>query len=306
MTLSEMVCTVLADLFREKLPLVMDRFHDLKEVSQEEFWRMRFLAAERAYEKYYRDKVALRGKKVLDVGCGLSAPTVSLALKGTSYIVGTDVDFEVIERGRDFIQSHYPELSQGLGFAVCGDKTLPFASNCFDLVFMTDTFEHLMHPREVLSEIKRVLKVGGLACIDFAPWGHPKGHHLGQLVPIPWAHFLFPERTLLKVAASVYDSPKFKPIFWHYDYHTGAKKPNRWAQASTLPDINKLSLRDFEKLLRESGMEIVYYHLYDHTDSDRRLVSKAAWLLKPLFLFPPLREFLTRRVVCILRKGDEA
>ena len=82
-----------------------------------------------------------------------------------------------------------------------------------------------------------------------------------SLVPLPWAHVFFSERTLLNVCARVYDLPEFKPRWWDLDEH-GRKKPNKWRQLVQLPDLNRLTIAQFERLCQHTGLQIARRELY--------------------------------------------
>ncbi len=88
--------------------------------------------------------------KLLDFGCG-SKPYQSL-FKVDSY---TGVDFNG--------DGHSHENEQ-IDFFYDG-KTLPFDDNQFDSVFSTEVFEHVFNLEEILPEIRRVMKPGGLILV---------------------------------------------------------------------------------------------------------------------------------------------
>lgn len=94
--------------------------------------------------------------KILDFGCG-SKPYESLFTQAASY-VGVDIKVS----GHDHENSKVDIYYDG--------KTLPFPAQHFDAVVSFEVFEHLFHPDEILSEIRRVLKPGGtlLITIPFA------------------------------------------------------------------------------------------------------------------------------------------
>jgi len=47
---------------------------------------------------------------------------------------------------------------------------LPFKDEGFDLVLLLDVVEHMTNPEMAISECFRVLKRGGLICINFPPY----------------------------------------------------------------------------------------------------------------------------------------
>jgi mono/diheme cytochrome c family protein len=69
----------------------------------------------------------------------------------------------------------------------------------------------------VIPEWKRVLRKNGRVLIVWTPWYNPYAHHLENLVPIPWAHVLFSEKTLIETCEQIYDMPEWTPPVWDID-----------------------------------------------------------------------------------------
>jgi ubiquinone/menaquinone biosynthesis C-methylase UbiE len=88
--------------------------------------------------------------QVLDAGCG--SGYVSDGLAPRLNLTGVDIEATAIA----FCQEHRT------GSFLEADLTkLPFSDNTFDLVFFTNTIEHLEDPHPVLCELARVLKPDG-------------------------------------------------------------------------------------------------------------------------------------------------
>ena len=88
---------------------------------------------------------------VLDFGCG-SKPYETLFRNATSY-TGVDIN----QSGHDHINSRIDVFYDG--------KKLPFVDNHFDAVVSFEVLEHIFNINEVLAEINRVMKPGGLILI---------------------------------------------------------------------------------------------------------------------------------------------
>lgn len=91
----------------------------------------------------------LAGRRVLDVGCGIS--TVLHFLEGERYGVDPLAD-EYLK-----IYKYPPGISVRKGEG----ESLPFPEEHFDLVFCTNALDHVTDVRRTLSEIRRVLRYGG-------------------------------------------------------------------------------------------------------------------------------------------------
>jgi SAM-dependent methyltransferase len=90
---------------------------------------------------------------LLDIGCG-SRFTLLKALS-PFIITGIGIDSEVEEL----------EYKNILTYPFSLQKSLPFEPFCFDIVTMLAVLEHLSYPVEILKEIKRVMRPGGVLLI---------------------------------------------------------------------------------------------------------------------------------------------
>jgi ubiquinone/menaquinone biosynthesis C-methylase UbiE len=93
-------------------------------------------------------------RRLLDVGCGTGTMLMHLRRYGRTY--GVDMDHEAVgycrERGLDTVV----QASAG---------NLPFADGTFDLVTMLDVLEHIVDEGGALTEVRRVVRPGGLLMV---------------------------------------------------------------------------------------------------------------------------------------------
>ena len=80
---------------------------------------------------------------------------------------------------------------------------LPFKSNSFDLIFCSSIIEHLKKPKNMLLEIRRILKNSGLCYLSFPPFWSPVGAH--QFKPF---HYLG-EKAAIKLSRKIYKVRSF-------------------------------------------------------------------------------------------------
>jgi SAM-dependent methyltransferase len=93
---------------------------------------------------------SMRGKNVLDIGCG--SGDVGALLRGRMDVYGVDEQSLALKAAQ----------TKGIKTKLSSiEKNLPYPSSFFDNVICKDVFEHLVHPHDLLREIHRVLKGGG-------------------------------------------------------------------------------------------------------------------------------------------------
>ncbi len=102
------------------------------------------------------DTLELKGKRVLDLGCGNGCYTAELARRA-AYVCGVDIQMPRLEELRQPIPG-----VQGAG------ENLPFASENFDVVTVVEVLERTDCDRAVLKGCCRILKPGGLLVL-FVP-----------------------------------------------------------------------------------------------------------------------------------------
>ncbi len=102
-----------------------------------------------------------QGLKVLDVGCGGGFSCEFMAKKGT-ITYGIDSSAKCIETA----QRHSCENGLDINYKVGVAESLPYQDNTFDVVICVDVLEHVYDYRQVVSEIYRVLKPGGIFFYD--------------------------------------------------------------------------------------------------------------------------------------------
>lgn len=103
-------------------------------------------------KKKFLQKEIKQGSFILDLGSRDGELTASF-LQGNN-VICVDIDPKAIEL-----------CQENLGIqAICHDlnNPLPFGDEMFDIVVMADILEHVFFAGELLAEVNRVLKIGGI------------------------------------------------------------------------------------------------------------------------------------------------
>jgi ubiquinone/menaquinone biosynthesis C-methylase UbiE len=97
-----------------------------------------------------------RGKRLLEVGCGLGTDLLQFA-RGGALVTGIDLTPASIEMvRRRFTLEGIPGLAQ-----VADAEHLPFEDNSFDVVYSFGVLHHTPDTQKAVDEVFRVLKPGG-------------------------------------------------------------------------------------------------------------------------------------------------
>jgi ubiquinone/menaquinone biosynthesis C-methylase UbiE len=95
------------------------------------------------------------GAKVLEVGCGAGRQARTLkTLRPELELHGADLSHRAIDEARSY--------NDGVEYRVADANRLPYEDNSFEAVMLFDVLEHVPEVAQVVGEIARVLKPGGL------------------------------------------------------------------------------------------------------------------------------------------------
>jgi 2-polyprenyl-3-methyl-5-hydroxy-6-metoxy-1,4-benzoquinol methylase len=136
----------------------------------------------------------LRGRDVLDVGCGWGGKMVHFAEHtGLKHITGFDLPgvFKT-EVADQFARSKGVTNCRFLtGYA----ESMPVEDHAYDVILMEDVMEHVADPELVLRECVRVLRPGGTLIVKFPSFISMRAHHLDRAIGMPGAHRLLSMKT---------------------------------------------------------------------------------------------------------------
>ncbi len=116
------------------------------------------------YSYSYLLKVAgfdkYRGKRVLEIGCGVGTDLSQFAKNG-ALVTGVDLTESAIKLAK----RRFKAMRLKGTLRVADAERLPFPSNSFDLVYSFGVLHHTPNTQKAMNEVYRVLKPGGTARI---------------------------------------------------------------------------------------------------------------------------------------------
>jgi SAM-dependent methyltransferase len=215
------------------------------------------------------------GKSVLDIGCGMGALCAAAARAGATEVVGIDLE---IEMAGARIRERYPDVAERIEFVETKGRLEELAGRQFDLVISKDAMEHYPDPEAFVHLMTPLVKPGGELAIGFSPlWKSPTGGHIEFMTPLPWAHLLFSERTIMA------ERRRFRP------------DEDADSFAEIKGGLNKMTYRRFRTLMATSGLRPVYFE----TNVSDNAGVKA---MKALAKIRPLREYFTQSIYSLWQK----
>ena len=224
------------------------------------------------YERAFGEELweAVKGKRVLDVGCGEGGYVLAIANEKAKQVDGIDV----LDR---FHVARTKASELGLdNVRFLQDRLESVESSSYDVVISHDSFEHFAEPEKMLDELLRVTKDTGSLLIKFGPpWRSPWGRHMSGTYrkDRPWIHLLIPERTIMRV---------------HSAYHDKESLLEKYSELEV--GLNKMTVKRFESMLKSRPVKV----------ADHKLT---VWRTLPLVANIPLvREYFVTGVFVHLRK----
>ncbi len=214
------------------------------------------------------------GLQVADVGCGLGSMCIDIAQAGASKVVGLDLAPKAIAFANAYLQQNHPDLQGVVSFVEQDLKDYP--PETFDIIVSKDSFEHILDLPAMLSEMHKRLRPGGRVYAGFGPlYNSPFGDHGHAQSRVPWMHLLIGRERML------------------------ARVRRRWPKGEfrSLHDIglNGLAFADYCRIFAASGFNIVYFR----PNASTKAISMIFSVFRRL---PPLQEYFTHNIYCILEK----
>jgi len=236
-----------------------------------------------------RFNVSISGCDLLDFGCGDGSLTVRYAERGARSVAGVDINPVLLARARS-VHSH----DRVTYVLTCGER-IPLPDLSADTVISYDVFEHVTGVGRALEELWRILRPGGKVLIGTWGWYHPFAPHLFATMPVPYAHVIFGEKTVLRVCRRIYDASWYTPTMFDLK-EDGGRDPDKYLENSIPTSyVNKLLIQDFERLFRASSFTCRMYPIPFSNTASR-------WFTAMFLRIPGVREFLTGYLWVVLTK----
>lgn len=118
-----------------------------------------YLTVPLLFEQLSSIDYSFSGKTVADIGTGLGILVHLLKDKNPSKIIGVDLDKNSLNVASRLTQS------KNTGYINANGCNMPFKDSTFDSVFVRYVFQHINLSDDFISEIKRIMKDGGILAI---------------------------------------------------------------------------------------------------------------------------------------------
>lgn len=207
--------------------------------------RFRADSADKVIARLKAHDIGIRGRTVVDFGCNDGAVSGRYLREGAAKVIGLDIDAKALDRARF--------LHPAVTFLQSGVDRVPLDDASVDVIVSRDVFEHVAQPEPILRELFRALRPGGQMLIDTIGWRMPFAPHLWTTMPVPWAHVIASERSLLRACRRVYLSPWYQPTMHDLDAD-GRRLPNKYThERIDRAYLNHYLVRDFERTFQQVG-----------------------------------------------------
>ena len=244
----------------------------------------------------------LRGRRILDYGCGYGGKAVELARRlPESTVVGVEVHQHKTSKGTDFARR---KGVSNCRFVLATQQEMPVEAGAFDAVISHDVIEHVHDPVATIRELHRVLAPKGRAYLVFPPYDGAASHHLDFITVLPGLHWVFSPDTIMDTVNNILVT----------DYGKRFKTPPQPRPAfspiagkEVLPSLNGLSTNAFVKLASPlfTFVRMSRFTLLGKLTRLGLRPALARRLGKVSFLPGSLAEYLTVSLVVILEKKSQ-
>jgi SAM-dependent methyltransferase len=199
----------------------------------------RILADEYLIPVLSRWGVDLRGKALLEVGCGDGGCGAAFVGAGCRVIM-MDIDERLVSLAAGHNEREGIDAKTYVG-DILDDKAAFYREGPFDLVVFRDVIEHIQDPASALRIVRRFLSRDGFVFVIFPPYYSPYGAH----------QQILPRKRMLFVPYNKLPYLQLLPRGLFESLVGGETNPHR--EVRRLSGI-RLTIRKFERYVREAGL----------------------------------------------------
>jgi SAM-dependent methyltransferase len=183
-----------------------------------------------------RHNVCLHDRLVLDLGSGLGGYAVEWQAQG-GHVVALDL-----------VASSPAIKAARIPIVQANAHLLPFVDGIFDIVFCASLIEHVRRPEWLLSEIRRVLRPGGICYLSFPPFYSLRGGH--EFSPF---HYLG-EKLALVLAQRDRDIPDW--LHEHYGIRSSARS---FAETYEGWGLYRVTISQARRWVKQAGFTVRHF-----------------------------------------------
>jgi ubiquinone/menaquinone biosynthesis C-methylase UbiE len=160
--------------------------------------RSRTASHVRLVRRFLRFSGIGRGQTVLEVGCGTGAVLRELAARvgRQGRVVGVDASRTLVGAARRLLRDH--PYRRRLALRVADGARLPFTGERFDAAVAATVLLHVADPLQVVKEMTRVIRPGGVVAVQDQDFGTIALSHPDRALT---------ERIMTGVATRIYEEP---------------------------------------------------------------------------------------------------
>jgi SAM-dependent methyltransferase len=223
----------------------------------------KFTDVVRILAEWFEPYGGLRGKDVLEFGCGEGTVALGIALQHEPRrVVGAEI--------LDVHENCLPYARKNLGLDALPDNLSLVRIEpgediarlgTFDRIYSWSVFEHV-HPDLLLrafQSLKAALAPGGVVFLQISPLYFSRdGSHLAPWIPVPWGHLTMDSDAYFQQLMSAPDTPPDLRNAWSvYIPIDAPRQEERKILWETYRTLNKATAPQLEQLARQAGLTIV-------------------------------------------------
>ncbi len=214
------------------------------------------LALDKAFISRY---FSLKGKDVLDFGCGMGGMSLWLAKNMECRVDGYDLDENHIFIAQELYRE-YP--MENVHFSTRNIITEPIEKK-YDLILLNDVIEHIKEawiPQILQVLIHKNLKNDGFIIFTYPPWEGPYASHMHRIIPVPWLQYM-PQSWVLKAIGK-----RNQPTVGRFDLYNEYLALNKMTHRKLTNLLKPFPLRQVQ---RNSHTKLNRIPLFSHLNLNR-------------------------------------